>query len=276
MRTQADRAARKYLRRAVVEARRDQVPLVLLGSYARRTSTSNVSDVDVLVLDGRRLGPTPEAVHVVRLSKEQLVHRVRRGDDFTQWALRYGVPLTCRKEWSQLADQLLVDAPWPRTERKLEQLGHRLAVAEDLLGMGDVDAAREESGSALNLVSRAGLLGVGHFPLSTPELPEQLRKVGERELAQAIDAFRSGGITTKAEVGELIGLIRWKAADLGAASRSDEGVKTRSVSNTASNEPRRIEPDDAGRAEAESVRDLHQQGRRRTRRDGKRRRPSGS
>lgn len=231
MRTQADRAARKYLRQALVDARRREVPLVLLGSYARGTSARALSDIDVLVLGDQRHDTAPDVVHVVRLSPKQLADRVHRGDDFAQWALRFGVPLTCREQWAQLADRLLGDAPWPSTERKLDQFTRRLAVAEDLLGMGDVDAAREEAGSALNLVSRAALLNAGSFPLSTPELPAQLHRIGERELAQAIDAFRSGAVTIEEDVGSLIALIRSRADGLRDAALPEPAVTTRDLSN---------------------------------------------
>lgn len=223
MRTHEERATRKYLRNAVVDARRNEVPLVLIGSYARGTSTHELSDIDVLMVSEQMTEPAPDAIHIVSLSEEQLAERVSRGDDFAQWALRFGVPLTCRKTWTQLVTRLLNDAPWPSTARKLEQLSRRLAVAEDLLEMGDVDAAREESGSALNLVSRALLLHEGSFPLSSPELPMQLRHRGDGELANAIERFRSEGFTTKEDVARLLELIRQRSADLRESDSAGPG-----------------------------------------------------
>ncbi len=226
MNTRREGAARKGLRRAVIEARRNDIPLVLVGSYARGTSTRALSDIDVLVLGDHELVTKADPVHVVRLSEEELADRVRRGDDFAQWALRFGVPLTCGDEWTHVAEKLLEHAPWPSTQRKLDQLARRVTVAEDLLRMGDVGAAREEAGSALNLVSRARLLHAGEYPFSTPELPEQLRAIGEDSLAAAIDDFRSGAVTAESEVERLLELIRGKGADLaGAAALSAQRGK---------------------------------------------------
>lgn len=211
---ETERANRKQLRTAIVEARRTKVPLVLLGSYARGTSTRALSDIDLLVIGDQTTGTAADALHIVWLSGEQLADRVRRGDDFAQWALRFGVPLTCREAWAQLVDRLLGGAPWPSTERKLEQLARRIAVADDLVEMGDIEAAREEVGSALNLIARAVLLDAGTFPLSTPELPAQLRSNGDAGLAHGIEASRAGQVTTEEDLRGLLALIRKTAGRL--------------------------------------------------------------
>lgn len=253
MRTQVEGAARKSLRRTLMEARRNDIPLVLLGSYARGKATPALSDIDVLVLGDHGLATMSDPVHVVSLSQEQLAERVRGGDDFAQWALRFGVPLTCRDEWAHLAEKLLENAPWPSAQRKLDQLARRLDVAEDLLRMGDVDAASEEAGSALNLVARARLLNAGEYPFSTPELPDQLCAIGDDALAAAIGKFRSGAVTAASAVQNLIELIRAKAADVAGAAAPNS-------SNGLSNEPRRTEPDGAGRGNAELASGVHGHG----------------
>lgn len=230
MRTPTERAALKYLKRAVVHARRANVPLVLVGSYARGKATTGLSDVDVLIVGDEVVDSVPDAVHVVRLSRDQLVERLEQGDDFAQWALRFGVPLTCRKQWTERAEELLRSAPWPSVDRKLRQLGRRVSVVEDLVRMGDGDAAREEVGVALNLASRALLLGAGVFPLSTPELLDQLSAIGENGLATALAEFRAGEIDSAEDVASLLRLIKDRRAGLSTAtgaSPSSGDVKPR-------------------------------------------------
>jgi len=61
-----------------------------------------------------------------------------------------------------------------------------------------------------------------------------------------------------------------------AMSLRKDGFLAENVSNNLSNEPRRTNPDDAGRADAESGRDLHQHGHRRMRPDRPNRDSSGS
>lgn len=216
----AERAVKKFLWRAIAAARDRHTPLVLLGSYSRGTAIQGVSDIDLLLVDGDRAERVPESVHLIRLTRQQLEERVGQGDDFAQWALRYGRPITCRQDWAGLAERLLRDAPWPSVHRKLEQLKKRLTLAEDLLEMGDIEAAQEETGSALNLLARAMLLSSERFPLSGPELSSQLRSIGEHDLARQLDRLRSPLGSDGTVLSAVLTEVRQKVAKLNNDART--------------------------------------------------------
>ena len=61
-----------------------------------------------------------------------------------------------------------------------------------------------------------------------------------------------------------------------ARSLREDGFLGENVSNNLSNEPRRTDPDDAGRTDVDKVADLHQRGRRRTHPDDRGPSQSGS
>lgn len=229
--TTQERAARKFLWRAIDEARSRDIQLVLVGSYARGTSTHAISDVDLVMIDGDAFDEVPTGLHLVRMSRDDLTERVAAGDDFAQWALRYGTALTRKNEWSRLADELLDGAPWPRVERKLKQLQKRFELFADLLEMGDLDAAREEASSALNLTARALLLQARHFPLSSPELPDQLRAIGEHKLAEMLEWLRSDPEQSTTRLERINTLVRSKLNSLLAATR--QGADTQPSSRSA-------------------------------------------
>jgi predicted nucleotidyltransferase len=166
--------------------------VVLVGSWARdQAMTSPLSDIDVLLLgEGIRPKRSPK-IQYLHVSEDDLRARALAGDDFVQWALRYGVPLKGRNLWSSLARELLPQAPWPDPARKLAQAKKRLVAATDLLEMGDLDAAQEELRFAASHLARAKLIGEHVFPLSRPELPEQLQRVGEERLGSILRLLES-------------------------------------------------------------------------------------
>jgi hypothetical protein len=146
-----------------------------------------------------RLGPPP-GVQVLHVSLDDLRSRVLHGDDFLQWALRFGTPLRGRALWEKLRAELLPTAPWPDPKVKLEQARRRFRVANALFEMGDLDSAGEEARFALSHLARFVLLGRGVFPLSRPELPVQLRAVGDPALASALEALNGSDSPSRAEL----------------------------------------------------------------------------
>lgn len=183
-------AERKYLRELLrrVDAGSGHKAVVLVGSWARGAGVRLVSDLDVLVVDGRTpIPPPPPEVQLLPATLTDLRARVLAGDEFLQWSLRYGIPLAGKAFWHQLRDELLPVAVWPNPEMKREQAEKRYRTGQALLDIGDLDAAQEEARMALSHLARAHLLSRGVFPLSRPELPSQLRTVGESGLAAALE-----------------------------------------------------------------------------------------
>lgn len=172
-----DLTDRKRLRRLVTESASATRAIVLIGSYARGAAVRPISDLDVLIVaeDVPYLGT---GIDVVAIAPCRLRERALSGDDFVQWALRFGVPLSGRSWWLALNRELSPRVPWPDAERKFELASRRLNVIDDLVAMGDGEAAQYELRFAFSLIARGLLLDAGLFPLSRPELPDQLDSVG--------------------------------------------------------------------------------------------------
>ena len=158
----------------------DSATVVLVGSGARGVRNPR-SDIDVLVLHGddRRIRlKRPGDVHLQQDSRSRFLKRLKDGDDYPGWALRFGTPLRDPGGWWAAHAAAEIENPhWPNWRPKVEHARKRIRMAFELLEVGDVDAASEELLFAASHVARAVLLKQGVFPLSRPELPSQLKDV---------------------------------------------------------------------------------------------------
>jgi len=160
--------------------------VILIGSVARSTHTSQ-SDLDLLVIGDRLpiVERHPDRLHVQALTTKQLADRLRAGDDFAAWCVRYGVPLVTSGEWLKIVGS--PDAAiWPDWHRKIRHAARRLTLAAGLLETGDIAAAGEEMLYAVSHTARAILLKNGTFPLSRPEIIAQLRETGHHRLGKLL------------------------------------------------------------------------------------------
>lgn len=167
---------------------RSDAAVVLVGSHARGTSMTSLSDIDIVTVGMTPPRPAPPRIQLIALSEDDLRSRMDSGDDFVQWTLRLGSPLAGRAYWRKLGEELLAHAVWPHYERKLQHAATRISLARDLLAMGDLAATLEELRFALSHLARALLLRRDIFPLSRAELPDQLRSAGDGHLADAVEA----------------------------------------------------------------------------------------
>jgi predicted nucleotidyltransferase len=181
---------RKYLRDLLRQSDGSQA-VVLVGSAARGTYFAPLSDIDVLVVGDVVPPKAPAGVQVLRVSLEELVSRVAAGDELLQWALRFGTPIRGRPLWETLRREALEGAAWPDPRIKVQQAARRNRTARALFDMGDLDAAQEETRFALSHMARARLFSAHVFPLSRPELPGQLRELGDPGLAAALEEANS-------------------------------------------------------------------------------------
>jgi hypothetical protein len=162
--------------------------LLLTGSTARGTRTA-ISDLDYHLV-GEPIATDDLAgeldLHVV--SPTLLNARLREGDDFTQWSLRFGCVVfdegIVRESVQLVAEQRL----WPDPARKEQQARKSLGIARAMVASGDHDAAVEQVRTALSLTARWRLLADGRFPLARAELPAQLNDLGYTSLAIDLDA----------------------------------------------------------------------------------------
>jgi len=159
----------------------------LTGSTARNRRTA-ISDLDYHVIGPR---PSPsglcDEVDIVATNAETLLAKLRGGDDYVQWTLRFGCILLDRAGiFREAARVLTIEHVWPETGRKHERLPVHRRHAERLIEIGDRDAAHEQVRAALTAAARAALLDAGVFPLSRAELSEQLDATGRERLAAAL------------------------------------------------------------------------------------------
>ena len=196
--------------------------VVLMGSCARDV-THDRSDVDILVIRPDEQGDDcrirlirPGRIDLQQDTRARFLRRLKEGDDYPAWALRFGVPIQDPGGWWDEQIKAERNNPhWPDWRLKIKQARRRLAVSEDLLDAGDLNAASEELMFAASQVARAMLLKRGEFPLSRMELPCQLQSSSPK-LAEFLsrlitvggcgldsDALRHGGALVREELDQL-------------------------------------------------------------------------
>ncbi len=177
--------------------------LLLTGSTARGSRTS-ISDLDYHLI-GVTIPhddlPADLDIHVV--SPGLLRTRLKEGDDFTQWSLRFGRVIFDSGVVNDSVRLIEQRGLWPDVSRKANQSIKSLKIAMAMVQSGDQDAAVEQVRTALTLAARWQLLAAHHFPLSRAELPTQLREVGLSDLAVALAAT----ITRYPQLEELEGFL---------------------------------------------------------------------
>ncbi len=170
-----------------------QATVVLIGSMAREAATEK-SDIDLLVVSPDslpRFKVTPRA-QIVRTTRVDFLDRMECGDDFPQWAVRYGKVISDESHWWGEVKNNPALQKWPDWRRKRDQVRERLRFATPLRESGDLEHAREELLLAARHLARTILLKERVFPLSQPELPAQLREIGHSKIADLLDLLVDG------------------------------------------------------------------------------------
>ena len=213
VRRMLDRMSHEYLDvvLAWARARDDQTAVIVIGSAARGRDHAE-SDLDLLVVANGAPPRAPIGVQITRLTCNDVQARALRGDDFTQWALRFGRAVHGQERWGRLKDSLVSRVPWPDPDVNLARSRSRFDDACALLDLGDCDAANEELRYALSQLARATLLSNQVYPLSRPELPDQLSKIGERALADALRQTLEDEVR-ETEIESALSLLRVRLGD---------------------------------------------------------------
>ena len=186
--------------RDLVARHGERLVVVAIGSAARGRARSG-SDLDLVVVHrGARpeQRPPPE-VEVRWVSWSMVDAALADGDDVLAWALGFGMPLhDPRGTWSEFASAWRSKLPLPSVEVSAQREARARCLARDLLAAGDDDAAAEQALAMLTHRARR-LLAVHHvFPLSRPELVEQLRRAGEGEAADLLQNALTERMTPQA------------------------------------------------------------------------------
>lgn len=169
-----------------------ETAVVLIGSVARKAATSR-SDLDLLLVSEDRIKVSRPAnrLHVQVLTREEFLNKLLDGDDFAAWCIRYGIPVQRAAVWDDLIRSEAAKT-WPLWNQKVEHAARRLLLASDLLATGDLEAAAEELAYAVSHTGRGLLLRKTIFPLSRPEMIDQLTNTEYPELGLILEKLSFG------------------------------------------------------------------------------------
>lgn len=204
-------AAQREVCSTVVERALEQgaVSVGLTGSTARACRTA-ISDLDIHIVGPRpRFADLNEGLDIYATSADTLWQRLRAGDDFIQWTLRFGCILVDGGVFREALIHVVETKLWPDPRRKLDRAIDLLAFAERIIATGDLDAAQEQTRAALTTVARWLLLANGEFPLARDELSDQVLDLGCFDLAAALSRLIHAEpcldeLATGLEVGRLV------------------------------------------------------------------------
>jgi len=161
------------------------VALVLIGSLAR--ATHDPSDVDLLYVYEREpvgFSGHPMDVDIRAYENDDFRSRLARRHEVVTWALRFG-RVICQRDvfWSELISSFTGELPLPSPEMSERRAERAAEIYDQLIEIGDQDAALEQRITLLTHRAWARLLRKRIHPASRPELTEQLRVAGEASLA---------------------------------------------------------------------------------------------
>jgi hypothetical protein len=182
--TEAKEWTRAFL--ADASSRADILAIVAYGSAVREVESS--ADVDLLFVfdgDAPELDPPPGDVDLRGYASDDVEALLAAGHDVLGWAMRFGVVLWQRDGWwDDLVARWIDRLPLPSEGAADERARKALRISHELETAGDADAAEEQRLVALTQRARAELIRAGVFPASRPELPRQLRDIGDAALAR--------------------------------------------------------------------------------------------
>lgn len=169
--------------------------VVVIGSAARGLRHSR-SDVDFVVIyhdPEPNLDEPPIDVDVRKFPRTSVEERLAEGHDLLGWAVKYGVAI-CERDayWTSLVARWAEQLALPSAAAAREREAKARTQARNLLMHRDTDAALELVVSMLTHRARATLTEAGVYPASRPELPDQLRSIGEADLAQDLETALAG------------------------------------------------------------------------------------
>ena len=172
----------------MANARADIPAIVAFGSIVRDVSLS--ADVDLLYVyeSGKPIFAAPPLdVDVKAYRRTDVESLVTDGHEILCWSIRYGTVLHQKDRfWSDLRETWARHLPLPSAEVAEERAERARRLLEDLRVIGDDDAVQEQSITMLTHLARARLIRADVFPASRPELPKQLRLIGESALASRL------------------------------------------------------------------------------------------
>lgn len=184
-------AARAWTLETVERAQRDETvdAIVASGSAVREVEVSD--DLDLVLVYRRhrpQLARPPIDVDLRQYERDEVPGKLGTGHDYLSWTVRFGRVLFERDAWwTRLRTQWNGRLALPSASEARKRAHKTKRHYDDMLAVGDGDAASELLVSMLTHLARAALSEGGRFPKSRPELAGQLRGIGEQALADQLD-----------------------------------------------------------------------------------------
>ena len=177
-----------FLERALYDA--NVVTVIAVGSAVRAGVDSDDLDLVVCCHDTTLLKErAPIEVDMRAKNLRDVDQDIAKGGDLLIWAVRFGKPLLDKeRKWTEIVRRWIDHLPLPDPAASLERAKAVHRHMEHMREVGDDDAFNELNVSYLSHHARAALATAGIHPASRPELPGQLREVGETELASRLEA----------------------------------------------------------------------------------------
>jgi len=163
--------------------------VVAVGSAVRKSVESDDVDLVAICSDcGIFDHKAPIEVDLHAFAVDQVDTELSDGHPLLGWAVRFGRVLFDREEtWADIESKWKERVPLPDPELARRQAEKPWHLAAELRSLGDTLAADEQKLTYLTLLARAVLSEKGVYPASRPELPGQLRSLGERHLAEQLE-----------------------------------------------------------------------------------------
>ena len=179
----AKRWTEEFLER--VETDQNILSVIAVGSSVRPNVTSLDLDLVLICDDPSTFHYEPPMEVDLRRYKANLVDQaVGSKHDLMGWCVKFGVLLYDQSHfWTGILNRWSKNLPLPLAETALDRADAIKRRLNELERIGDADAVLEQTVSYLTHIARARLLNHSAYPASRPELPAQLEKIGEFELA---------------------------------------------------------------------------------------------
>jgi len=184
--------AKEWVERFIPDACSDPSVLAVVAFGAGVRTACFTADIDLLVIYERpkpSVQGRPIDVDIRWYERSQAESFIADGQELLAWVLQFG-ELVCEHKgyWTKLRKEWLGRMPFPSAEVADARVERAWRLFNELEAMGDEDAAEEQRLVALTQEARALLIRRGVYPASRPELPEQLRSIGEIALADKLES----------------------------------------------------------------------------------------
>jgi len=168
----------------------DTWTIVIFGSIVRQQVKYSV-DVDLLIIyenEKPNFVPPPLDVDIRLYRRGNIESLISEGHELLGWTILFGKILHEKNQyWTNLCAKWKNQLPLPSARTADERAERAKHLYEDLKVIGDEDASQEQFITMLTQTARAHLIRSGIYPASRPELPDQLKSIGQNNIASQLE-----------------------------------------------------------------------------------------